>query len=262
MPRVSNPADWVIDRLRDRVPFFSIRFNDGEMQMMYRSVPEGKVLGTDANPCRANYELGDAMGNTLYDISKSPDRENVLIGCSWGTDRADDLGRGPFDRDVKAMNLEGANWTDEHWPLDGVTDGSTVRMIEQLAEGPQPVLLVTCPKLAQAARCFGPCAYLTVSPEDSWGDREEVYEACRGFAEPGAVFVWAAGCGLKPTAWRLWREFPRSSHLDIGHLFNGAFGLRDYGWLQRQDGPWYRPYFGAGGFTDWVRRAVTTGGVK
>ncbi len=237
--RIADPCDWVIERLRNRVPFFAVRFNDGEMQMMYRTVPEGKVLGTDANPCPVRYALGNDLREMLDDMNRFT-YDNVLIGHSGDTDRADEESR-RFWMDCRERALDkDYHFANEHWPLDGVVDGSTVRMLEEMRE--RDVMYVSCDATKRVHRLFK-TPMVVVRSDDSWKDRHQVYHGLKDIADKGVTFVWAAGCGLKPTAWRLWREFPQSSHVDVGHLFNGACGLRDYGWLQRGDGPWYKPYF-------------------
>ena len=251
MSTVSSPCDWIIERLGAKKPLFSIRINDGEMTQMFRAVPEGKELGTVVNPAWANWELGDALNMMLLQMAVGADLDAILIGCSWNTPRVDALGMGKFGPMVRACGLaDSANWCHEHWPLEGVIDGSTVRLLEHLKRGRKTVL-VTCRRLADAAHCLR-CPLIKAPDEDSWHGREGVYRTAKVFASSGYTFLWCAGGGLKPTAWQLFKEFPQSSHIDVGHLFNGAMGLTDYGWLQRRDGPWYEPYFAPGGFRDWI----------
>lgn len=254
---VQNACDWIIERLERRTPFFATRINDGEMCQMYRTKPEGALLGTDANPAYCHRELGEALSRMLDEMGQT-DMENelldqILIGCSWNTDRADELGQTRFKDDVRGYNLLTANWCHEHWPLEGVVDGNTIRLLEVISRT-APAMLVTCRGLMDARWCMKANGW-EVPAEDSWSYRDKVLSSSLGpvYAKAGFTFVWCAGGGLKPTAWRLWREFPQSSHIDLGHLFNGAFGMTDYGWLQRQDGPWYQPYFKQGGLKDWVR---------
>jgi hypothetical protein len=248
---VKNPCDWVVDRLKTGRSFFTVRINDGEMIQMYRTRPEGSLLGTSANPAYTHYELGDAYRSMLEEIAVSDHKDDILIGCSWNTPRADDLCQ-HFEKDVHRLGLEDANWCNEHWPLDGVIDGSTIRMLEEV-KGRFKSVLVTCPALT-VARYVTSSASVVCSASDSWLQRGEVQEAGAWYAERGFTFLWVAGCGLKPTAWKLFKKYPQSSHIDVGHLFNGALGLRDYGWLQRKDGPWYEPYFRD--FAPWVNSFI------
>ena len=258
--QVDHPCDWILDRLRRKKPFFAVRINDGEMIQILRTRPEGTLLGTVVNPVWTNYECGNAYRSMLEEMSRltAEQRDNVLIGCSWNTDRADDMGRGPFAELIRSLDLENANWCHEHWPLEGVINGGTIRMLEELRN--HPTVLVTCKEIMDVNRCLlgkGPAHGVLSSSQDSWQDRDLVEVAVRPPVKRGYVTLWAGGCGLKPSAWKLWREFPGSRHIDVGHLFNGAMGLRDYGWLERGDGPWHEPYFRAGGFRDWVRTRMT-----
>ena len=251
--RIDHPCDWIINRLKRQRPFFAVRFNDGEHTGMYRTRPEGMVLGTDANPAPLHYAWGDALRLMLAEM-KVHGPKGLLIGCSWNTERADDLAR-KFGQDVLRLGMEDFKWCNEHWPLDGVVDGSTIRMLQYLGEY-VPTILVTNEKLKDVRYCLD-SSWIEVPSDDSWSARERIYQECLMYAKGGCTFVWAAGVGLKPTAWQLFKTYPQSSHIDVGHLFNGAFGFTDYGWLARQDGPWYGPYMKEGGFKDWVRSFLT-----
>ncbi len=241
MRRITNPSDWVIDRFKSGKSVFATRLNDGDHISMYKTRPEGSLLGTYENPAYTHYELGDHFWRMLLEMSASSQdiKDSIMIGCSCGTERADHLAE-MFEKDVEKFQLEDLTWANEHWALDGVVDGSTIRLLDYL-RGCKRTALATCEKLALAIKCTY-SQLIVVKSEDSWTDRERVYEACKLLAEKGCIFLWCAGTGLKPTAWRLYKEFPQSSHIDLGHLFNGAMGLKDYSWLETQSGPWYQKY--------------------
>ena len=243
---VHNPCQWVYSRVVTGTPFFAVRFNDGEMAMMFRTRPEGEELGTKENKAHTNYENGDALRQMLADLATA-DPARTLVGCSWwhdGEHPDTQLFRAEADR---LGMLDRVNWCHEHWPLECTRDGTirdlidVIRVFGRLRD--RRVFFITCDKLMPAGLCLGALG-IAVPTHDAWDAREEVYGWCREACETPtkAIFVWAAGCGLKPTAWRLYKEFPGSSHLDVGHLFNGAMGLNDYGWLERKDGPWYEAY--------------------
>ncbi len=237
---VTNPCDWVIERLRSGTPFFTTRINDGEMIQMFRTRDEGALLGTDANLAYVHRECGDALVGMLVQVCVDSRVENILVGHCCYDDPNHELNKMFMGSGFGSL-LRFQHEAGGHWPLDGVVDGSTIRMLDAVRESLKAVLVTSHP-LRDASLClYAPT--VMVSRQDSWNGREDVYDDCRTYAEDGAIFVWAAGGGLKPTAWRLFREFPQSSHLDVGHLFNGALGLRDYGWLQRGDGPWHEAYF-------------------
>ena len=259
--QVANPADWIIERLERRTPVFCTRINDGEMIQMFRTEPEGKELGTVANKAWCHWELGDAYRRMLDELTGLPDdaKANVLVGHCCHDDPYHELNRLFWDEygdeleGCDECHLDGVSQAKGHWPLEGVVDGSTIRLLEWLGQSGKAVVLVTCDSLKDAAKCLDYAPVILSPEEDSWTHRDSIKLAGEFFAGEGFTFVWCAGAGLKPTAWQLWREFPQSSHIDLGHLFNGAFGMTDYGWLQRRDGPWWEPYMRAGGFKDWVR---------
>ncbi len=250
MPRITTPVDWCIERLHTNTPFYTIRINDGEMLCMYRLRPEGERLGTDANPAYVRYGLGDDLRNTLQQIGQHPP-DNTLIGCSWNTPRQDSMGAGPFNTDVTNYNLKAHNWADEHWPLDGTTNGSTIRLLTTIRALPQWPVLVTCPRLAGIAKILN-TNYIQCPASDSYIARDSIYEQCQFYARQGSpTFLWCAGGGLKPTAYKLFANYPRTTHIDLGHLFNGYYGIHDYGWLTHKTGPWYKPYFEE--FVPWLK---------
>jgi hypothetical protein len=179
-------------------------------------------------------------------------RDRLLLGASWYSDRAD-AACTPFANEVRALGMEDYNWCHEHWPLEGVVNGATRRLIDAVRPHKGQVFLLTCTSLRDARHCLG-AEWLQVPGRDSWWAADEVFRMCLARCAPGAVFVWAAGGGLKPTAWKVWRQAQYTTHIDIGHLFNGALGMHDYGWLERRDGPWYQPYFRD--FAPYVRRFI------
>jgi hypothetical protein len=174
-------------------------------------------------------------------------RDDCLLGCSAGTERADGLCDN-FLTDLIERSINIVHWANEHFPLDGACDGSARRMLEAALKTGKSYLIAGS-KFRPIAPLFN-CTLFT-RDGDSWTDADRVYRLLQEKMEVGAICFWAAGAGLKPIAWKLWKEFPTSSHIDIGHVFNGALGMRDYGWLQRQDG-WWNSYFSPGGFADWV----------
>lgn len=247
MPIITDPCQWVVDRLRARRPFFSMRYNDGEHILMFRVKPDGFLAG-DAT--HLHHRHGDEIRQVLVEMSKS-NPDDLLLGCSWHTDREDALNN-RFEALIGELGMTDFNWTGGHWPLDGVPGGNTRRMLE---ETPLNTCLVTNGSLLAAAKCMS-AGHIEVPASDSWAAVSETERTCRWLLKvfPQTVFVWAAGHGLKPVAWQLWKEFPQSSHVDVGHLFDGCFGLKNRGWLERGDGPWYKPYMEE--FAPWVRSFV------
>lgn len=238
--RIDRPCNWIIERLRNGIPFFTTRINDGEMICMYRTRPEGSPLGTVLNPAPVRYDLGDELKDMVSEIlSKSRD-EDILVGHCCHDDPEHELNK-RFWADY-GTGLSSFPETGGHWPLDGVVNGSTARLLDEIRRLDKRPILVTCEGLKNACHCLA-SDFCCVASADSWMERETTYNRLKLPARGGRVFTWCAGIGLKTTAWRLFKEFPQSSHIDLGHLFNGAFGMKDYGWLERGDGPWYQPYF-------------------
>lgn len=242
---IDDPCRWIISRIENGTSFFSVRINDGEMIMMYRKMGEG----VDTTFEKVDYSLGDALLSMIKGMSSR--KSDCLIGCSWNTGRSDEMGRGPFAESICSLGMEDSNWCHEHWPLVGVIDGSTKALLKFISTCGRAVNLVTCEALMGASKCIIDCSVLLVPARDSYQVRDDVFTSLESKAKAGCLFIWAAGAGMKPTAWKLFQQYPQSCHIDVGHLFNGVFGLNEYGWLQRKDGPWYAHYFSE--FAPWVR---------
>ncbi len=244
---ITDPITWLLERVETSQPFFNMRWNDGEQLHVFDVQPEGYMMSDATHVYR---EMGTMLSGVLLKMSLA-DPTNLLLGCGWFSE--------PDDLCLRFANLlnwlrmrERFNWCHPHYFLEAINDGGMIRLIDALRAKDKTVL-VTNDLLADAAHCLD--AVVVQAPRsDSWLDKKRIYQECKWWATEGSTFVWCAGAGVKPTAWRLFQEFPQSSHLDWGHLFDGVFGIKERSWLINGDGPWYAKYFAE--FAPYVRRFI------
>ncbi len=238
-------------------PFCSLRLTDGELIAMFRT-REPTAVTADDNVM--SEEIGDAIRDTIRGFAETLRiDENACI--QFGTT----MYQHP-DKETKflagyAYSLgihDKLRWINGHDMLDGVVDGSARRLMEAIRDSGKTVILMGDERIRDAARCLG-ALFFPVPKPNAWNHRDLVVERLVPFLQDDAggehqdpIIVWCCGMGMKPVAWKLWRSYPQSSHLDAGHIFDGAFGIMSREWLRNQESPWWTPYMGPGGFKEWV----------
>lgn len=92
-----------------------------------------------------------------------------------------------------------------------------------------PNLYIGGPRTQSARNCLG-AKSVEVPASNAYSDKEalnRILQACT----PNTLCVWAAGFAGKIWAWQVQKHFPNTSHVDVGHLFDAAFGLRSRDWM-------------------------------
>lgn len=245
---VTDPVSWLLDRLGRDAGTFAVRFNDGEHAMMFRTCADGAPSSDDSH---MTYAIGDALADVLRQLSfADPDR--VLLGCDWWYDFKDALnnkfelslighGMVPDNADESLAKESRFHFARGHWPLEAVADGSVYRLLDALrARG--NVVFVSHEGARGAAACMG-AEFVLCRPADSYETQHHVQAKAWPLAHQGKTFVWAGGYGLKPLMHDLWDAAPQSTHIDVGHLFDPAFGRVDRSWVADPRHPWHAPYF-------------------
>lgn len=235
---IESGCKWVEAKLRQDTPFFTMRYNDGEHKMMFKALPDGTRVSDNTNIYHSH---GEILTSILVEISESSPAD-ILLGCSWHSDTNDELNQ-RFERLITDLGMRDRfNWANGHWPLEGVVDKTIIGLITYLAwKLRSPTVLITHEGLEPARHCIR-AQYIEVPFGNSWQAQNKVYRQARWYARRRATFVCAAGYGVKPALWNLYREFPGCSVIDVGHLFDGVFGIEERGWLKDKSGPWYKPY--------------------
>lgn len=243
-------------------PFLHARYNDGEFRAMFDRTYWEKDVNSDGH--RYYPALGDALRESFaWTVRESAQTrgEAALVGSYMFNDYEHDAV--PFATDfVRTERLPylEAKWvTGEFWHPDPSGPAYFDDLYELvLALRGRPTLLVANGKLAGARHCMG-AAYVEIPERAAWHATADVLADClqHCVADRDAAFVWCAGMPGKVWARRIYGEFPTTTHVDAGHVFDGAFGLRNREWQQRAAGPHYE--LCRDEFWPWVRSFVPGG---
>ncbi len=246
---------WV----RSGRPFCSLRLTDGELWAMFRYRPPTDVTA-DGN--FMSVEVGDAIRETIRGFAaavlKDPDAaiqfgttayQHPDVTTKWLMGYAASLGC-----------ADKLRWINGHDMVDGVCDGRTKRLMEAIRDSGKTVILMGDEPIRDAARCLN-ALFFPVPKPNSWTVRDQQIARLEPYLidvddcpRAGTTVVWCCGMGMKPVAWQLFQKYPHSSHLDAGHIFDGAFGIMSREWLRNKEEPWYTPYFSD--FAPWVRSFI------
>lgn len=200
-------------------PQCHLRYSDGEFMSMLGT---DEPVNSDGQP-HLTETLGRELFHVLLDIALGGGASHVLVGGDWR--RPKDT----FDWLQHHGFLSSIPWCPSQVFVNGILSGdlmdflSAVRLAEQK-------FLVCNEKVAVVAPGLG--AYPLIVPDKGAYDAMGwVGDELRMKARPGAVVLYAAGLGCKPTAWKLFREIEGTSHIDVGCVFDGAAGLQSRSWL-------------------------------
>ncbi len=243
---LSELEGWV----RAGRPFCSLRLTDGELWAMFRYRPP---TDRTADGNAMSVELGDAIRDTIRGFAEAvlADPDAAIQFGTTAHQHPDETTRWLMGYASSLGIADKLRWINGHDMLDGIVDGSTKVLMQSLSDYRGGQIVLCCDDaVKEACHCLRASYYLIPKP-DSWLYRSQVLQYCRPLAKEGYTFVWCCGMGMKPVAWQLFREFPQSSHLDAGHIWDGVFGIESREWLRNKEEPWYTPYFDS--FAPWVR---------
>lgn len=233
-------------------PHCHLRLGDGEFWSMLGGHP-----GHARNGDNLGYfpeTLGKQLLAMLHEIQRqAPNYGNLLVGGVW---ESPPQSRELMDRE---QLWDGIPWCCAQGPITGVLWGTdTIDWLSLLALLPQRKVLVCNDRTKDARYCFG-AEHISIPATDCWLDTARVLAEASAILEqdPKAYFLWAASMAAEPWAWTLWQEFPESCHVDVGHLFDAAFGIHNRIWSRNAGKPGdgriehYEQFF-----TPFVQRAI------
>lgn len=221
--------DWVATNEQ----FYHTRYGDGELHSAFNMRQDSNCDGHRFYP-----DLGWEMLKTINDVcqrSTNP-REKFIIGSNNAT-HPDMACTVRFLEHLKHANIDagkipwsiGDFWW-HPWKLDG---GNEIIKLFDMLRLQGDVALVCKPEVAGAAKCLGAQPIL-IPAINAWLHKEAILRQCKDAKK--SIYVWAGGMPAKVLSWRLFKEadWP-TSHIDIGHTFDGVFGIPSRSWHERKD---------------------------
>lgn len=203
-------------------PFCHIRLVDGELNC---------ICGFKRKKWHEHASFGDELQLSLRHILTEAAREhphhgNLLIGGHWEGQKA-------HENFLQGEDLlRRIPWTPPQVFVTGLITMHSMRLLRSIITSPAKKFLVVGESVKAA--CVGMKAeWIRIPQTNCWLEREriaaEVAEAARF---PGAILIYAGGLGIKNIIWSAWKRFPRSTHIDVGHFFDAAFGIKSRSWLE------------------------------
>lgn len=204
--------------LRDKEPCFHVRFGDGEFNAILNR-PD--LPGCSQQPITV--ELGIAIAETLYGLCRC-DRKFMQVGVNWASNQK--LYYPCISSYINILPLCPAQVF-----VDSIICGKTLEFLKVIAEDKRPKFLVCNNLVSMACESLRMC-WVPVPEQDAWSYLSQIKTVLDSLCHaPKSVWLWAAGAATKPHSFRLWEKFPHTTHIDIGHLLDGAFGLKSRCWL-------------------------------
>ncbi len=208
---------WVASR----TPCLHLRFADGE----FWSILDRKGVNTDGLGFQGG-SLGRALDMCLKEMAAGGlAGKTALVGGDWTFPEHEEY--------LKKNNLlQRIPWCPSSIWVNGVCSGELARFFETLLADPRPRILIANRAISGAAG-FLRSMFFEISAGGSWDSRGPVSLLLR-HAPKDAVIMYCAGMSSEAFAWSSVGERPDLTHLDLGHIFVGAFGIRNRSWLSRE----------------------------
>lgn len=166
--------------------------------------------------------LGVELHKILVQISNGIAPHRLLVGGDWtNPDHAAYIREFGFERTVP--------WCPSSIWVNGIVSGELAKFFEALLRNPSPKILVGSEEIRGAAR-FLKASFVQVPGSASWSARGDVAYDLRQ-APKNAIVMYCAGMASEVFAWTSWKHRTDLTHLDMGHIFDGAFGVRRRAWL-------------------------------
>lgn len=230
--------------LCNKEPFLHIRYNDGEWNAMFNLKPTSNTTSGEHHYTKS---ICTALFNTFEELAKeilTKDASHILVGATWQIEINLDSAQA-FDAHIKSKPglLRKTRWcagdvwyTTADEVAQTVDSKGTIELIDELRTGGHRVILVCNQLVKKAAHCLGAAETILIPQVDAWKEAQQILWKCQDEADqPGTVFVWCGGFPVKPISWEIYKQFPKCSHIDLGHLFDGVFDHYNRGWLQRAE---------------------------
>ncbi len=205
--------------IKDGGPCMHLRYADGEFYSIRGH------NGTNADGLAFDSStLGVELHRILVQISNGIARDTrLLVGGDWtNPDHAAYVWEYGLERTVP--------WCPSSIWVNGIVSGELAQFFYALLRDPRPKILVGNEKIRGAAGFLG-ASFIEVPASASWAARGDVGYELRQ-AHKHTIVMYCAGMASEVFAWTAWKHRTDLTHLDMGHIFDGAFGVKHRAWLQ------------------------------
>lgn len=215
-------TDW----LKARRPFCHVRYADGE----FMSILGAKGANCDGQDHRAD-TLGVELAGVLAEIAAldSEGSRTVLVGGDW---------RRPIEAwgwlKSRGYHMR-IPWCPSQVFVNGILSGDSLAFLQAVKDAPGRKFMVANGSVLAAAAEGVAATAVEVPGRNAYDAMPSIEAWLHAELNAGDVVLYAAGLGCKPTIWRLFKNLPEITHVDVGCFFDAAAGLRSRSWLENDE---------------------------
>lgn len=230
---VAETLNQMTSWLRVGSPFMNLRYNDGECIVMFDRRPAHEVNG---DKCHFFPDLGAYMKKWFFWTAKkvAAGDDKILFGIDIYSQQNARF-KQTFQKHLASVGIDMETlpitpaefWAVTHEVIDGP---ELTNLLDAIRSCNRPIVLVSNTVLEPVANALGG-SLLAIPPHDAWLNQERIMLECSEWAAKGALFIWCAGY-VKAIAPELYRKFPGTVHIDVGHVFDAVVGNPIRTWIQ------------------------------
>jgi hypothetical protein len=187
------------------------RWGDGELRAMLG----GRGVNCDGDPYQAD-TLGLALVGALCGVCNAGAPPGLVAGLGVISSEQRTF--------LHALGLRNhPRRTSTRLFGAGYEDGSTAQLLRVIAASPKRKVVVCNATNRGAAKALGG-VWVYVPRTSAWADRHRIWADIEDAMTADAIVLYAAGLASAVWAWRFWCHYPLSTQLDVGCIFDAAFG--------------------------------------
>ncbi len=207
--------------LKAGVPCLHPRFADGE----FWSILKRSGVNTDGMSFYGD-TLGVVLHTMLSEISSTKFHSKyMLVGGDWSIpEHTRYLEKNGFINSIP--------WCPSSIWVNGVVSGKLAEFLEALVAEDRPKVLIAN-GLIQGAADFLRSMFFEIQAKAAWQDRQRALSFIRRLPKDSIV-LYCAGMASEGFIFDAFKVRPDLTQLDLGHLFDGAFEIRNRSWLRKE----------------------------